>query len=580
MPNFFQLTASLAALATDVNHQVVGAALSGNTSKLGTVSGTITPLNCLEWDASGNITGTGAGCASGGGNTLTTPLDTMTIGGTSTASTIDAKLPYFVPDQFPGVTCDDTNQAAAIDSMLATVCSLGGGVIQSRPGQFCRHVGVLTWPGGVPHAAGTCTVYWKGCGPEGSGEWGDYPSAGCALTVTGSDSLGLIQMTSVSSGGPVDMAIRDDADCSPMMWLQATTVHLGHTSFKGWKSRPNACNDAIVAGTTDCHTDDSKCYTAYRSDGEVYGENIRQILIGGGDFATNDFGLWGSSTDSNMSGGVPVGPFVTLDGGNASNKAAQNKIRIYAEVGSPNGYVGVPSSYTSVVALDYAGSNTIETPMVDDDGDSPEPTAVYTTTTNTKNAELHCNYYHYLNFPCRTTSSWNFANTWYDPQRGVIQNAKYMGISLGNPTYDADGDAPFQHLYLDSAGTIQFGSTVINLASFNKPQPYYGFAFQGAVGASATGLQQAQVNRTVPANFTTPTTVCKCGTNPASSFALTLKDGASTLGTLTLDSSCALTAATTGGTTQSITAGDQLYLIAPGSADATAANITCNVLVN
>ena len=105
----------------------------------------------------------------------------------------------------------------------------------------------------------------------------------------------------------------------------------------------------------------------------------------------------------------------------------------------------------------------------------------------------------------------------------------------------------------------------------------YGFSYVGAVGASATGLTQVGAASTLPANLATPTSTCVCGTNPTSTFLITLKDGASTVGTISLSSSCVATLATTGGSAQTLNVDDQLYAITPASPDATAANISCLV---
>ena len=68
---------------------------------------------------------------------------------------------------------------------------------------------------------------------------------------------------------------------------------------------------------------------------------------------------------------------------------------------------------------------------------------------------------------------------------------------------------------------------------------------------------------TVPANFTTPTTTATCGTNPAESDAYTLKINGSSVGTITLSTSCAVTLGTASATT--CTAGQRFELDAPAT---------------
>ena len=123
---------------------------------------------------------------------------------------------------------------------------------------------------------------------------------------------------------------------------------------------------------------------------------------------------------------------------------------------------------------------------------------------------------------------------------------------------------------VSNTAKLTLGSNDLDLATVA-----FGFSYQGAVGASATGIIQVNKAATIPANLTTPTSSCVCGTNPTSSFVVTLKNGGTTIGTITLNSSCSATLATTGGTSKSLSVDDRLYAIAPGSADATAADISC-----
>ena len=91
---------------------------------------------------------------------------------------------------------------------------------------------------------------------------------------------------------------------------------------------------------------------------------------------------------------------------------------------------------------------------------------------------------------------------------------------------------------------------------------YMGLRFPRRTPASAYALRGATATCTIPANFTTPTTTASCGTNPTSNTVFTLKDGATTYGTVTLSSSCTATLATSGGASKSVTVDDRLQFVA------------------
>lgn len=74
---------------------------SGNTTKLGTVSGSLTSADCLQADASGNIITTGAPCSAGSGVNLIDTTGPITGGPITTSGTI--ACPTCVTASSPGV---------------------------------------------------------------------------------------------------------------------------------------------------------------------------------------------------------------------------------------------------------------------------------------------------------------------------------------------------------------------------------------------------------------------------------------------------------------------------------------------
>lgn len=82
---------------------------------------------------------------------------------------------------------------------------------------------------------------------------------------------------------------------------------------------------------------------------------------------------------------------------------------------------------------------------------------------------------------------------------------------------------------------------------------------------------------TIPANFTAALQ-SSIGTNPAATFALDLQKNGTSIGTISVSTSGAVTATTVGGTSKSIAVGDVLKLVAPGTADTTAANMAFTII--
>lgn len=111
---------------------------------------------------------------------------------------------------------------------------------------------------------------------------------------------------------------------------------------------------------------------------------------------------------------------------------------------------------------------------------------------------------------------------------------------------------------------------------------YYRFGFFFTTVPTASEvlcLHITPVAFTIPANFATPNAVGAIGTNPTGSFAIDVQrqvnaTGAfSTIGTITISTGGAFTFATASGTSKAIAANDVLKFIAPGSADATCADV-------
>ena len=76
---------------------------------------------------------------------------------------------------------------------------------------------------------------------------------------------------------------------------------------------------------------------------------------------------------------------------------------------------------------------------------------------------------------------------------------------------------------------------------------------------------------TLPADFSG--TAGHIGTNPASTFDMDVTLDGSSIGTISVSTGGVFTFTTTGGTAKAVTAGQRLEVVAPGSADATAADI-------
>jgi hypothetical protein len=65
----------------------------------------------------------------------------------------------------------------------------------------------------------------------------------------------------------------------------------------------------------------------------------------------------------------------------------------------------------------------------------------------------------------------------------------------------------------------------------------------------------------------------KVGTNPTATFALDLQQNGTTIGTISIATTGVATLTTVSGTAKAIAAGDLLKVVAPGTPDATIANV-------
>jgi hypothetical protein len=90
-----------------------------------------------------------------------------------------------------------------------------------------------------------------------------------------------------------------------------------------------------------------------------------------------------------------------------------------------------------------------------------------------------------------------------------------------------------------------------------------GFDFAGSVAASSISAFTCGFALTIPANFTSPNSYATCGTNPAESDAYTVKVNGTTVGTITLSTTCVATLGTATATT--CAAGQRMEIDAPAT---------------
>jgi len=147
------------------------------------------------------------------------------------------------------------------------------------------------------------------------------------------------------------------------------------------------------------------------------------------------------------------------------------------------------------------------------------------------------------------------------------------GSPITNPNFNDTTTAAPANGY-----NVKLQCTGSNCSAYVGDYGTIGFEFKEqsapSIAYQYTGMKVAA---TLPANFASPLTWCTCATPPSGSFAITVKNGSTTVGTLTLDNACHLTAVTVGGTSKSFVAQDKLYLYFP--ADASIVDADCMVMM-
>lgn len=129
----------------------------------------------------------------------------------------------------------------------------------------------------------------------------------------------------------------------------------------------------------------------------------------------------------------------------------------------------------------------------------------------------------------------------------------------------ASSATAFTPVTMSGAATI----TSAGVVSLTTPVPLtgttatIGFDFAGPVAAGAIASFTCVVPMTIPANFASPNSVLTCGTNPAESDAYTVKVNGATVGTLTISTACVITRGSSSSTTCS--AGQRMEIDAPAT---------------
>ena len=182
-------------------------------------------------------------------------------------------------------------------------------------------------------------------------------------------------------------------------------------------------------------------------------------------------------------------------------------------------------------------------------------------------------------------------------QSAGAENGIYVVAASGAPARASDFDAAAEVpglifvnegttngatlWYSTNTGAITIDTTALTFAQWTgggATEYIFGFFFTTTPTDSETLLiHVAGADFTIPADFTAglQSTV---GTNPTSSFALDVQQDGVSIGTITVSTGGSVTATTTSGTAKSIAAGDVITVIAPGSADATAANMAFTII--
>jgi hypothetical protein len=164
-----------------------------------------------------------------------------------------------------------------------------------------------------------------------------------------------------------------------------------------------------------------------------------------------------------------------------------------------------------------------------------------------------------------TGGGWMFVPWLDDAGTPILPGARNQGLSV----------------YVRDTATLMIwdGAAWTEFAAGGTSSYDMRFGFVATPGASAiidTVLAVRSV--TYPANLAG--SLGQVGTNPNATFAMTLDDDGVTIATITVDTAGLFTFATTGATAQSVAAGSVLTLVAPGTADATVANLAMTLLAN
>jgi hypothetical protein len=133
------------------------------------------------------------------------------------------------------------------------------------------------------------------------------------------------------------------------------------------------------------------------------------------------------------------------------------------------------------------------------------------------------------------------------------------GSGVGAPAYGLNGQWSCTGGIMPGGGTISA----------------WPFSFIGVPTASMIQAFACPFNVTIPANFVSPNTYATCGTNPSETDIYTVKVNGSTVGTLTLSTSCSLTRGSSSATT--CMPGQRFEIDAPATVSGSNIGITIGI---
>lgn len=172
---------------------------------------------------------------------------------------------------------------------------------------------------------------------------------------------------------------------------------------------------------------------------------------------------------------------------------------------------------------------------------------------------------------------------------GTADSPQFTGVNLGHAsdttlTRTGAGDIAVEGNAVYRAGgtdvPVADGGTGSSTASGARTNlgllRLIAFFFTTAPTSSEVlGIYAAADDFTIAANMSG--TQVSVGTNPTATFAIDVQKNGSTIGTISIATSGAVTLTTTSGTTKSISSGDIIKFVAPSSTDATIANVAVNI---